>query len=353
MKQENGLFSESAILAKLASQKALYAPLQVVLVEAQPKCAGGYRPDAKITLAWQDRKVAFLAEVKARTAPKIVSESLWQIKNARGRADRNFLLVVPFLSQTIVELLNREGVSGIDLSGNYLIQTPGILAVRLDQKNRFPESQPIKNIFAGSSSIVGRLFLSEKKRYESVNEVFGAIRTLGGSLSLSAVSKVLKGLEDELIIEKGNKGISLLQPEKLLQRLEGGYRPPKITATIRLQLPRKGFKSFQDLSEALPPSARWVLSGQSSTDRYGITTQEEVTTAYVTDLGVWAQYESDRIYDAALNRTADSFPYFDAQTHNKLRYASPIQCYLELSKLDKREHEIAATVREAILNKLK
>ena len=34
-------------------------------------------------------------------------------------------------------------------------------------------------------------------------------------------------------------------------------------------------------------------------------------------------------------------------------WASPIQCYLELSKLDKREREIAATVREAILKKLK
>ena len=353
MIQENGLIPESAILAKLTSQKALYAPLQIVSVETQPKTMAGYRPDAKITLAWQDRKVTFLAEVKARTAPKIVSESLWRIKNAQGRADRNFLLIVPYLSPTIVELLNQEGVSGIDLSGNYLLKTPEILAVRLDQKNRFPESQPIKNIFAGSSSIVGRLFLAAGKRFESVSEVYSSIEALGGSLSLSAVSKVLKGLQDELIIEKGPTGITLLQPDKLLQKLETGYRPPKISSALKLRLPGEGIEAVVALNTAMASPARWVLSGESSGLRYAIMADTSVFKVYVTDCKPLLQYQNEQFYNVLAQQTEDSFPYFDAQAERGRVWASPIQCYLELSKLDKREREIAATVREAILKELK
>ena len=169
--QESSPISGSSILARLNSQRDLYAPLRIISVEAEPKGARGYRPDARMTLAWKGRKIIFLAEIKTRTAPKIVSEGLWRIKSARKNVGREFLLIVPYLSPTIVDLLNQEGISGLDLSGNYLIQTPDILAVRLDRKNLFPESQPIKNIFAGNSSTVGRLFLAENKRFASVNEV--------------------------------------------------------------------------------------------------------------------------------------------------------------------------------------
>ncbi len=348
--QENNLISEKDILDLLDVRKGLYAPLAIVAIDRK---VGKGQSDAKITLSFRGRKVSFLAEVKSRTAPKIISEGLWRLKNYPNRSERNLLLVVPYLSKTIQELLNEENISGIDLSGNYMIQTSEVVAVRLDQKNQFPESQPIKKIFSGNSSIVGRLFLTASKQYESVNAVNSAIKAFGGNLSLSAVSKVLSGLEDELIIEKSRGKIFLLQPEKLLQKLQDDYRPPKVTAEIRLQLPLKGLNSLQDLNKALAPSTRWVLSGESSVERYAVTTRAEISTVYATALGTWSQYENDRFYNVIMKRTLDSFPYFDARENNRLRWASPIQCYLELSKMDKREKEIAETVREAILTKLK
>ena len=84
---------------------------------------------------------------------------------------------------------------------------------------------------------MGRLLLARRVRYGSVNEIARAIQMLGGGLSLSAVSKVLKGLEEELIIEKSCAGIALLQPEKLLQKLGENYRPPKIFETLKLKIP--------------------------------------------------------------------------------------------------------------------
>lgn len=349
--QENNLLSEKDILTELCGRKGLYSPLEIVAVERQLKGA-----DAKITLGLRGRKAAFLVAVKARTAPKVISEALWRIKSYKGRGKRNFLLVVPYLSKAIQELLTKEVISGIDLSGNYLIQAPEMLAVRLDQKNRFPESQPIKKIFSGNSSLVGRLFLAAGKRYSSVNEVWSAIKPLGGSLSLSAVSKVLKGLEEELIIEKGKKDIRLLQPEKLLQRLEEGYRPPKVTGSIKLKLPPvEGLKMTMgpwDYNRGFA-GLKWVFSGESSANRYALMANDATDRVYVTDFESLRTYEDERFYNVLAQRTEDSFPFFDAQEDKGLRWASSVQCCLELSKLDKREKDVAATVREAILKKFK
>lgn len=350
------ILTEKEILDKIESQKALYVPIQIVSVERQPATGLGYRPDAKVTLALQNRNVAFLAEIKTRTAPKIIAESLWRIKNTVVSAGQNFLLIVPYLSQTIVELLNRENVSGIDLNGNYLIQVPDMFAVRLDQKNRFPESQPIKNIFAGGSSLVGRLFLAAGRRFTSVNEVFSGIKSLGGSLSLSAVSKVLKGLEEELIIEKSPAGIALLQPEKLLQKLGENYRPPGISGSVKLKVPAinglAGLKEPEGLNGIFSGS-RWIISGESSARRYAVMADDSILKVYLTDYDSLLKYQDDRFYNVLAQKTDNLFPYFDAREENCLRWASPVQCWLELSRLDKREREIAAGVREAILGKSK
>ena len=349
------MLTEKEILAKIKGQTDLYAPLQVASIE-EPEAGLGYRPDARITIALQNRRVVLLAEIKTRTAPKIIEEALWRIRRVAAGAGSNFLLVVPYLSPTIVELLNREKVNGIDLNGNYLIQVPDMIAIRLDQKNRFPESQPIKNIFTGSSSLVGRLFLAAERRFQSGNEVLAGIQGLGGTLSQSAVSKVLKGLEEELIIEKGPGGISLLQPEKLLQKLGENYRQPKISTSLKLKLPgisdSTGLRMTDELASALK-GGRWVISGESSARRYAVMADVSVLKLYITNDASLLKYQDDRFCNVLAQKTDAAFPYFDAREDNGLRWASPVQCWLELSRLDKREREIADGVREVILGRSK
>lgn len=344
------ILTENEVLSTLVAHKDIFAPLKILAVERQPTAASAaaYRPDARITLSLQERSVSFLAEVKTRTAPGIIAESLWRLKNAPAVPGSNFMLIVPYLSATIVEMLNRENLSGLDLNGNYLIQAPDLLAMRLDHKNRFPESQPIKNIYAGGSSLVGRLFLARRGRFVSVNEVYDGIQKLGGGLSLSAVSKVLKGLEEDLIIEKSRAGIALLQPERLLQKLGENYRPPKILDTLKLKIP--DLNSFSGLKGPDGFNLQgWVISGEGSARRYAVMADSYATKVYVTDFGSLVKWMDEKFYNVVVLRTGNRFPYFDAREDGGLRWASPVQCWLELSRLDKREREIADGVRKAIL----
>lgn len=354
MIQENKQVVEHEVFNQLTSWKDRYSPLEILSVK--PKQPATDRDsNGRITLGWRGQCVTFLVEIKTRTAPRLINESAWRLKNSVGKRKENLLLIVPFLSKTIVEILEREGMSGLDLNGNYLIQTPELVAIRLDRKNKFTESQRIKKIFSGNSSLVGRLFLSSKRRFESVNAVYVAIQKLGGSLSLSAVSKVLKSLADEMIIEKGNGGIALLQPEKLLQNLQEGYRPPKILGSIKLKLPAgkglAGAAGMPNLRDTFS-GAQWTLTGESSANRYAIMADSSVFKLYIPDFQPFVKFEDNRFYNILIQRTQDSFPYFDVQEERGLRWASPVQSYLELSKLDKREQEVAATVRETILRNL-
>ncbi len=333
--------TENQIISRLGRQKGLYSPLEVLSIKETKKS----EPSVKVAIAWQSRRVEFRAVVKARTAPKLVREGLIRLRSYANK--KKSLLIVPYLSKAILEMLENEGVSGLDLSGNYWIRSPEIVAIRLDQKNQYRESQPIKKIFSGNSSLVGRLFLSSKRRFDSVNEVWKVIKNLGGNLSLSATSKVLSGMEEELMIEKDRKGILLLQPDKLLQRLEEDYRPPKVTETVRLKIP-EGLKWFAKLS-----SKPWVLSGESSAECYAVTTPSEISTIYTNDFGPFETYKEERFYNIVLKKTDDSFPYFDVREKRGIRWSSPVQCYLELSRLDKREQELATSVRKAILENLK
>jgi len=342
------ILTEKEVLAQFESRKNIYAPLQVVSVERE-SVALGYMPAAKVTLALQNRNISFLAEVKTRTAPKIIGESLWRLRSAAA-SGQNFLLIVTYLTETIVEMLNQEKLSGIDLNGNYLIQVPDMFAMRLDRKNDFPESQPIRNVFAGASSLVGRLFLAAGRRFNSVNEVFSGIQKLGGSLSLSAVSKVLKRLEEDLIIGKSPAGITLLQPEKLLQKLGESYRQPRILESLKLNVPEglAGLKGLEGL-----PGTGWMISGESSARRYTVMADDSALKIYLMDHGSLSKYQDDRFYNVLAQKTVDLFPYFDAREEQGLRWASPVQCWLELSRLDKREREIAAGVRDSIFGKPK
>ena len=159
-------------------------------------------------------------------------------------------MFLPFLSEQQLQELEQEQISGIDLCGNGVVVVPGLFAIfRSGEKNRFSSSAPIKNIYRRNSSMVARVFLS-CPGYETVQEIRAEInrrnmlveRWNKSPMSLSTVSKSLKTLEEDLIVER--KGmIRLLQPDKLLEKLSQNYVPPNIKDRTRIKVRRKEKRS--------------------------------------------------------------------------------------------------------------
>ncbi len=338
---------------KLRNEPLLYAPLRVENLRLEQSVLDEdgrvWVADAGFDLEWAGKTIRCTAELKGRATPRRARDAVRHLDDllAAGKHDVQPVLVVPYLSDGIAEQLERFGISGLDLNGNYLILTDDLVAIRLDRPNEYPESRDIKKVYSYNSSIVGRFLLVEDRTFEQVNEIYDGIQGLGGGISLSTVSKVLKSLDEDMIISKKRGEIRLLQPGKLLDRLCAGYREPRLGRSYKLKL-RKG-EEEEFLSEFLGAD-NWVWSGETSAEAYAATTTPRTRLAYFDEptpdmKALHMRFGDDRFYNCVVRQTDDDFVYFDRRG----QWASPVETYLALSQLDKREREIARDIREKVL----
>lgn len=354
--------AETDILDALAQQRFSLPPLTLRVLERDRILERGNRKgliDAVIEAQWDSRSWTFAAEAKRLSTPKILQDALAYIRPAAAQSGMNPMIVVPYLSRSNIEMLEEAKVSGIDMCGNGFVVVPGELLIsRAGNPNRFPQSAPIRNVYRGDSSMVARAFLA-RPDFRSVGDIEVAVRELGGDVTLSTVSKVLKVLEGDLIVSREKGSIRLIQPEKLLEALSSSYREP----TIKDRYVGKVALGEAELQQALAQAARqigskFVLTGAASATKYAVMGREPVVAAYcsvapadlIAALPVRAE-QTDRFPNLTLARTSDAPIYFDAIDEAGVPFASPVQTYLELSSGDKRQRETAEQVRDSLLRR--
>jgi hypothetical protein len=359
------MLAEKDIFKALKNGKVALPPLIVSLIEHEPKLRAfandSYRPDALVVVANGRRRWKFLAELKAVATAKAFENACAAIKPASAKVKLNPMIVLPYLSPENLAELESTGVSGIDLCGNGIIAVPGeLLVLRTGQPNRFPRTEPIRNVYRGDSSLVGRVFLSQPI-YNAVGEIVSAVKRRGSNISFPTVSKVLKTFEADLIIERSRDKTKLLQADKLLDQLVANYRPPKVTERYVGKVALGERELPLALTEAASRlGAKFTLAGTTSAGRYSVLAREPVVAAYsdvspndlLSALGVKFE-ETNRFPNIDLMSTDDSLPYFEPATDAGVIYASPVQTYLELMAGDKRLRETADQVREFVLNRVR
>jgi len=347
---------ERELERKWRASPLLYAPLELQQFSFEQVYLKGriaQETDLTFDLSWGAKKVSFVGEVKMSATPQTCRRALEHLTYSVLPNDAlRPALITTYLSPGIVEQLEAMQVSGLDLNGNYYIMTPELVAVRLDQQNQYPSSRDIKKIFSSNSSIVSRFLLRENRTFGQVNDIAKGIEECGGGVSLSTISKVLKGLEDELLIDRSDRTIRVLQPDKMLERLKSGYQRPSINERLKLKLPGE-IAEMSELLGTLLGDQRWIWSGESSAQRYGTTTSESVrkvyTSASIARLEVFKAYQDNRFYNCVVEPTNDDYIYFDSDGF----WASRIETYLALSQLDKREQQVADEIAQQILREFK
>ena len=219
--------------------------------------------------------------------------------------------------------------------------------------NKFPDSTPTKYAYRGTTSLVARAFLC-RNRFDSLADIEQEIQSRGANIAVSTISKSLKRLESDLIVDRDHGCIRLRQPEKLLEKLAESYKEPEVTKTLTCSIN----VPIGKLLSALPENSKVVLTGRSSIDAYTVMGRDEWPILYTTNIDTLTKTWGDRITETSrfveleLRQTNDATVYFDARMNQDLLYASPIQVYLELTSGDKREREVAMQVKKSILKQL-
>lgn len=345
--------TESEILSRLA-EKPDFPPLRGTIEEFNPTLflnGGEKSADLVLALEWENQRRKFVVEFKSQSAPSYLAGAIEQVRAySAARPDLLPLVIVPYLGPKSLERLIAAGVSGLDLCGNGVINVPGEWFVfRTGEKNRFPSSQPIKNIYRGTSSIVARVFLL-RPSYKSVNEVRDEILKRKADVSLSTVSKVLKALQEDLIISR-NDEIRLLQPERLLEQLQNSYRRP--WTKPRLQGKIGDVQNLIMKAAEVADNNKALIARRSQTPYVVLPSSNEITSLYVSSSSLFLKEfefeETSRFPNVEFVETDDPTVYFDRRETGPIPFISPLQAYLELSKGGKREQEAAEPLRADIL----
>ena len=355
------LLTEKELLDRLRTGQLSLPPLrfEVVKIDAGKRDDNGW--DLLLDASWESQRARFAAECKSRSTPKAFEEAVRRSQDAKLPPRSLAMIVLPYLRESQLVELERRGISGIDLCGNGVVVVPGKFSVfRTGGENRFPSYAPIKNIYRRNTSMVGRALLANPV-FQSVQDVRKFVNnrnplvTRWGKtpMGLGTVSKALKGLEDDLTVDR-REGVRLLQAEKLIDNLQENYEPPRTVRRVRMKV-EIGKRSLSQLLRKTANAANLpvVATGLSSVSRYAVMQRENVLSVYCPRSRPLqerlAGKETDRFPNVELIETDDQPPYFDARDEQGFPWASPLQTYLELMAGDKRDRETAEQVRDCLL----
>jgi hypothetical protein len=216
--------AETEVIDRFMAMGAQYAPLSIVSVKTEARLTTELCADALMQFAIEGgAPFQVLAEVTSLGTPKSIRATCMQVLDLVGKA-RNPelvpLVIAPYISPSQADVLREAGVSWIDLSGNMVLRTRnGIYIERTGQPNQFPDSTPIKKVFQGTASLVARALLLKPGGFASLSEIRDFIRLHSGSITIPTVSKVLRSLEEDLLVSRAGSCISASNPAQLLSRL--------------------------------------------------------------------------------------------------------------------------------------
>ena len=188
-----------------------------------------YRVDAFIEFSIRNGpSFKAVAEIAPVSTPQNILRRARQLADYFGKAEKTNmvpLVIASYIGAKQAKILADKGISWIDLSGNMLIRVSNRIYIeRTGRPNRFPDTAPIKKIFQGTSSLVSRALLLKPEGFSSLYEMVDFINARNAKITLSTISKVVKKLDEELLINRNKSLITVADRGKLLERLAQGYK---------------------------------------------------------------------------------------------------------------------------------
>ncbi|MGD8501068.1 MAG: hypothetical protein PVJ86_10500, partial [Phycisphaerales bacterium] len=273
--------------------------------------------------------------------------------------DRVPLLVAPYIGTKQAKILEEKGISWLDLSGNMSIRVSNRVYIeRTGKPNRFPDTAPIKKIFQGTSSLVSRALLLKPEGFSSLYEMVNFINNRNAKITLSTVSKVVKKLDEELLINRGKSLISVADPEKLLERLAQGYK--NSTERKKRNTYRFVIEGIEQLSDGMTALCKdYLACGFYAAQIKGLAVTDQKT-LFVKDIEQFRRKAEEKLVSISadeefgnviITETKDTCVWFNPDWRLIDSVVDDIELYLEMMVDTPRGPKIAEQLKQLILQK--
>jgi len=355
--------TEEQVIQSLKSMGGLYSPLTINGLVEQVSLPEGYQVDAVIEFSIQNGpSFKAVVEIVPVSTPQNILMGARQLADYFGKAKKTNmvpLVVAPYIGAKQAKILADKGVSWIDLSGNMSIRVSNRVYIeRTGRPNRFPDTAPIKKIFQGTSSLVSRALLLQPEGFSSLYEMVDFINNRNAKITLSTVSKVLKSLEEDLLINKGESLISVAYPDKLLERLAEGSR--NSTERKRRKTYKFVIENIQQLSPGLIGECKdYLACGFYAAQIKGLAVTDKMT-MFVKDIEQFRRKAEKKLVsitadaefgNVIITETNDPGVWFNPDWRLIDSVVDDIELYLEMIGGTPRGPKIAEQLKRRILRK--
>ena len=355
--------TEIQVRQSLTNMGERYAPLTINSLTERTSLLDGSKVDVFIDFSIQNGpSFKAVVEIKTVATPQNILMGARQLAAYVANdkePDRVPLLVAPYIGAKQAKILEEKGISWLDLSGNMLIWVSNRVYIeRTGKPNRFPDTAPIKKIFQGTSSLVSRALLLQPEGFSSLYDIVDFINNRNAKITLSTVSKVLKSLEEDLLINKGESLISVADPEKLLERLAQGYK--NSTERKRRNSYRFVIENIQQLSPGLVVECKdYLVCGFYAAQIKGLAVTDKMT-IFVKDIEQfrrkaeekWVSITADEEFgNVIITETNDPGVWFNPDWRLIDSVVDDIELYLEMIADTPRGPKIAEQLKRRILQK--
>lgn len=353
--------TEKEMIKRLWESSKQYKPLIFKGFETEVALAERVRADAIVEISTEDG-LSFKAIVEIVTVanPKLVMQKCRLLRDELSRINESDLvpvIVAPYIGKRQAKILADESISWIDLSGNMMVQVPNQLYIeRSGKRNKFSDTAPIKKIFQGTSSLVSRALLLKPDGFSSLYAVVDFINSRNANITISTVSKVLKSLEEELLIRKSKSLITVVDNEKLLEKLTDGYirsteRKARQTYEYATESIEKLFRTFfeSQIDYVICGFYAAKLKGLATTNKASIFVKNTEEVRRATEYN-WVQITPDAEFgNVSITGIKDPGVWFNVSSLMNESVVDDIELYLEMIVDTPRGPKIAEALKERIL----
>lgn len=312
-----------------------------VEVDRELEVPPGRRPD----LAFADSHGRrWVVEVKSSSRPGRVLDAAQQLRHYAGE-EAIPLLVVPYMSEAGARAAEDAGVNWIDLSGNASIRAENLHVWVQGRPNAYPSRGRPSSPFAPKSARVARVLLLDPEHWWRQKDL---VEETG--LDDGTVSRVVRRLDEELLLEARGRELRPRDPQLLLDAWAEDYRFDRHDI-VAGHLSGSGIEVARTIAERLQEEdLRHAFTGLSAAwamDRFA---RFRLNTVYVegdprdaADLvGV---RRSDRGANVQIVGPDDVGVFAGEHAWDDLNCVSPAQVYLDLLQLPERADEAARHLR--------
>ncbi len=165
-------------------------------------------------------KITLLIEAKDNGQPRNARDAANKLFRYREHFPHAYpVFAAPYISPETAEIIARQDVGYIDLSGNSRLTFDHVYIRREGWPNKFAKRRDLRSLYSAKAERLLRVLLLEPKRVWRL-----AALAKAANVSIGQTSNVKRLLEDREWIGRNPEGIALMQPEKLLEEWAANYR---------------------------------------------------------------------------------------------------------------------------------